>query len=263
MDQRYGPSRNLHVGNAVYQEVVATDVRGAVWSVDEVGRLIWTQQFAGETIARDASFMGAVGGKHLVVPSRPIVQSFRLAVPEDATPVWLDGDRLTIASAGSLTSLQADGTTVASIESASLVTATDGLAVARIDGVMTLIDTDLVTRGVLPVDHDDCREARFAPASSESLRIAVLCEDPGVAPMVEVIDIIDVGQAVLGFNTMTSIEIAGGGPMTWIDGDRFLAIPQPDPRSIPRSSVVIIDAETDRITELPLRGVIFEVLGVR
>lgn len=250
--QRYGESFNLHVGNSTYQEAIATDVGSVVWSVDQPGRIAWTERTSDGVMVFDRSM--APGDDNRV---------FALPVPPDARIVWLDGDRMTLTSEGSIVTLQPDGVEVARLDGAALVAAADGLALAWIDGVLTVIDADLVPRVALPHDGSSCGDARFARldqrAAAATVRLAVVCGAPE-APFLEVLDI---DPAMLTFTRRATVQLADPATVNWLDGDRFVAIPQPDPVSRPRSRIAILDVETGEVTELAWPGAVLGVIGTR
>lgn len=248
--QRYGDSVNLHVGNPEYQEPVATDVGSAVWSSDQPGRIAWTERTAdGATIARDL---------FLQPTARRTV--FNGAVPDDSRAVWLDGDQLVLATEGGLTAVAPDGAVLSRLDAATLVTGTDSVAVALIGDELRLIDTDLQPGAAVPVDFG-CVDARFAPAGRDpTRRLAVMCEHDERTPT---ISFFDVDPSRAAFLPGIVVPIDQPSPMSWVDGDRFLAIPQPDPGSRPRTQIVIVDTVTAQVTELNWRGAIFQVIGMR
>jgi hypothetical protein len=261
-NQRYGESSNLHVGNGTYQEAIATNVGSAVWSTDEPGRIVWTEQTAEGVIAFDRTL-----GRDTDQPAFAA-----LPLPSDALVVWFDADttgtdasgrlveRLTISSSGSIISLLGDGTEVARLDGAEFVAATDGWAVVRLDAGLTLVDDELTPRAPIPVSGDSCR-ARFARTDPTSttprLRLAALC---GEQPTLEVIDI---DPAILAFSSRAVVELAEPGSVAWLDGDRFVAVPQSDPVSRPRSIIAILDVDTGELTELRWPGAVFGVIGTR
>jgi hypothetical protein len=261
--QRYGESSNLHVGNGTYQEAIATNVGSAVWSTDEPGRIVWTEQTAEGVVAFDRTL-----GRDTDEPTFAA-----LPLPPDARAVWFDGDtaiadasgrsvqRLTISSSGSIISLLGDGTEVARLDGAEFVAATDGWAVVRRDGELTLVDDTLTLRAPIPVSGESCGAARFAktdPASTTPrLRLAVLCGEPAT------LEVIDIDPAILAFTSRAVVLLAEPGSVAWLDGDRFVAVPQPDPVSRPRSIIAILDVDTGEMTQLQWPGAVFGVIGTR
>ncbi len=251
VSQRYGDSSNLHIGNSAYQEAVATDVGSAVWSADQPGRIVWTERTAAGTIAFEQTM-----GRDIVL------QPFAIPVPDDASVVWLERDRLTITSGGSIISLQPDGSEAARLAGAEFVAATDGWAVVWVDESLTLVDRDLVPSAPIPAGDGLCSDARFARADSRrapSLRLAVLC---GTATSTRV-EVLDIDPTALTFTSRAGIDLAKPGAMSWLDGDRFVAVPQPDPVSRPRSVIAILDIETGEVTQLQWPGALFGVIGTR
>ena len=254
VDQRYGESSNLHIGNSTYQEAIATNVGSAVWSVDQPGRIAWTERTPAGAVALERS--QGRGSDDQPFEFTPI--------PADARAVWLDGDRLTIATAGTLIAVQPDGTEVARLEGAEFVAGADGLATVLLDGELTLVDEDLVPIAAVPTSGTPC-SARFARSDpgrrTPSFRLAVQCgADTRPAATVEVLDF---DPITLTFVSRTTIELDEPAQMNWLESDRFLAMPQPDPVSRPRSTIAILDMDTGTVTELKWPGVVFGVIGTR
>ncbi len=251
-NQRYGDSLNLHVGNATYQEAIATDVGSVVWSVDQPGRVAWTEWTADGVMAFDRRLDPGDGG-----------QAFALPVPSDTRIVWLDGDVLSLASQRSIIALQPDGTEVARLDDAEFVAATDGWAVVWLDASMTLVDGDLAPRAQLPHGGASCGDARFArpdPAQrTPAIRLALVCGTADT-PWLEVLDI---DPTTMTFTNRAMIQLAEVGAASWLDGDRFVAVPQPDPVSRPRSTIAILDVETGEVTELRWPGAVLGVIATR
>lgn len=250
--QRYGESFNLHVGNSTYQEAIATDVGSVVWSVDQPGRIAWTERTSDGLTVFDRS-----------VPPGDDGHVFALPVPPDARIVWLDGDQLTLTSEGSIIALQPDGIEVARLDGAEFVAAANGLALVWIDEVLTLIDSDLLPRAPVPHDGESCGEARFARLDARettaTVRLAVVCGGPE-SPWLEVLEI---DPTTPTFTRQATIQLAEPATVSWLDGDRFVAIPQPDPVSRPRSRIAILDVETGVVTELAWPGAVLGVIGTR
>ncbi|MDH3247999.1 MAG: hypothetical protein OEQ47_03520 [Acidimicrobiia bacterium] len=250
-NQRYGDSLNLHVGNAAYQEAIATDVGSAVWSTDQPGRIVWTERTSAGVFAFEQD--QGVGGDSAL---------FEIPVPENARVVWLDGGRLTIASGGSIIALQQDGSEVARLDGAEFVAGADGWAAVRYQDTLTLVDADLVPRAPIPAGDEACN-VRFARSSdggtSPLLRLAALCSTSEGATL----EVMDVAPTTLTFTSRTVIELAEPGAISWLDGDRFVAVPQPDPVSRPRSVIAILDTQTGTVTELQWPGAVQGVIGTR
>lgn len=250
--QRYGDSFNLHVGNGTYQEAIATDVGSVVWSVDEPGRIAWTERTTQGVVTIDRRLEPGAEGS-----------AFELPVSPDTRLVWLDGDRLTFTSGGSIVTIQPDGTEVSRLDDAEFVTATDGWALVRTGGGLTLVDGDLVPRAPLPHDGSPCVDARFGrPDSVRStplLRLALVCGVPD-APWVEVLEI---EVSTLTFTLMAQLPVTEPETVSWLDGDRFVAVAQPDPVSRPRSTIKILDVETGAVTDLQWPGAVLGVIGTR
>jgi hypothetical protein len=246
--QRYGDSFNLHVGNGTYQEAIATDVGSAVWSVDQPGRIAWTERTAEGMMAFDRRLEPGDEGL-----------AFELPVPSDARLVWLDGDRVTFTSGGSLVALQPDGTEVARLDDAEFLTATNGWGVAWVDDALTLVDTDLVPLAPLPHDGASCGSAQFAPRRAPFIRLAIVCGGTET-PWLEVLDI---DPTTPTFTLRAQIQLAEPRAASWLDGDRFVAVPQPDPVSRPRSTIAILDVETGQVTDLQWPGAVLGVIGTR
>jgi hypothetical protein len=251
-NQRYGDSLNLHVGNATYQEAIATDVGSVVWSVDEPGRIAWTERTGDGVIAFDRTMDPGDDDR-----------TFALPVPSDTRIVWLDGDRLTLTSGASLIAFQPDGMEVARLDDAEFVAATDGWAVVRIDEVLTLVDEDLVPRAPLRLDGASCGDVRFARKDptrrTPVLRLAAVCgatETPSL-------EVLDIDPTTSTFTSLAVIPLAVPGAVSWLDGDRFVAVPQPDPVSRPRSTITILDVETGEVTDLQWPGAVLGVIGTR
>jgi hypothetical protein len=91
------------------------------------------------------------------------------------------------------------------------------------------------------------------------MRLAIVCGVPE-APWLEVIEI-DV--TALSFSSKALLQLAEPGAVSWLDGDRFVAIPQPDPVSRPRSTIAILDVDTGAVTELQWPGAVLGVIGTR
>ena len=251
-NQRYGDSFNLHVGNSTYQEAIATEVGSVVWSVDQPGRIAWLEQTADGPRIFDRT----------LGPSDDD-QTFALVPPWNARIVWLDGNRLTLSTDGALVSLQPDGTEVARLDGAQFVTGTDGWAVVEIEGSTELVDTDLTLRAPVPLDDGSCRNARFGrtdPAQPTTvIRVAAVCGVPE-APILEVLEI-DV--STLDVALKAAHQLTEPGAVSWLDGDRLVAVTQPDPVSRPRSTITILDVETGEVTDLQWPGAVLGVIGTR
>jgi hypothetical protein len=258
VSQRYGESSNLHVGNSAYQEAIATDVGSAVWSADQPGRIVWTERTSDGTFVFEQTHGRSPEG-----------QAFAIPVSDDARVVWLDGDRLTITSAGSIISLQPDGSEVARLDSAEFVAGADGGAAVLLDGRLTLVDGDLVPVSAIPAGSEPCGflDARFARSDpgrrTPNLRVAVLCGVTGGVPGSTSLEVLDIDPVTLTFTSRATMELAEPAAMSWLEGDRFLAIPQPDPESRPRSTIAILDIETGAVTQLKWPGAVFGVIGTR
>lgn len=251
VSQRYGESSNLHIGNATYQEAIATDVGSAVWSADQPGRIVWTERTSAGAFVFEQN-----QGTGTTEPS------FDIPVPEGARVVWLDGDRLTLTSGDSIFSLQPDGSEVARLDGAEFVAGADGWAAVLLENTLTLIDNDLVPRAPIPTGGPTCG-VRFARSDGDEentlLRLASLC---GTAEEVT-LEVMDVDTATLTFTSRNVIELEQPGSISWLDGDRFVAVPQPDPVSRPRSAIVILDTDTGTITSLQWPGAVHGVVGTR
>ncbi len=252
VSQRYGESSNLHVGNSAYQEAIATDVGSAVWSADQPGRIIWTERTSDGTFVFEQT-----QGRS------PEAEAFAVPVPDDARVMWLDGDRLTVTSDGSIISLQPDGSAVARLDGAEFVAGADGWAAVLLDDRLTLVDGDLVPLAPIPAGNQPCGDARFARSDqgreAAYLRIAVLCGTTGPASL----EVLDIDPITLTFTSRTTVELTEPAAMSWLEGDRFLAIPQPDPESRPRSTIAIVDMDTGAVTQLKWPGAVFGVIGTR
>ncbi len=247
-NQRYGDSLNLHVGNATYQEAVATDVGSVVWSVDQPGRIAWIERTTGGVIAFDRRMDPGEDS-----------QGFALTVPSDARIVWLDGDRLTVTSGGSIVSLQPDGAETARLDGAVFVAATDGWALVRIDDALTFVDADLVPLAPVPLDGASCVDVRFARTQTPLLRLAAVCTGTETTSL----EVWDIEPTTSTFTSLAVVPLTAPGTVSWLDGERFVAVPQPDPVSRPRSSITILDVQTGEIVELQWPGAVLGVIGTR
>ena len=76
-------------------------------------------------------------------------------------------------------------------------------------------------------------------------------------------EVLDIDTTTLTFTLRAQIPLTEPFAASWLDGDRFVAVPQPDPVSRPRSTIRILDVETGAVTDLQWPGSVLGVIGTR
>ena len=76
-------------------------------------------------------------------------------------------------------------------------------------------------------------------------------------------EVLDIDPATLTFTLRAQIPLSEPSATSWLEGDRFVAVSQPDPVSRPRSTIRILDVETGAVTDLQWPGAVLGVIGTR